>query len=176
MTLSDGLNILVSIVAVSIAWFSLRQSEKSIKLTEQSINDANKPFVAVYLAMVDVGHFQKYIVIKNFGATPAIIKSIDINPKIKGLGVKDNLDSVINSTIAPNQKFISALYTKDGEQKFKVTISYTDVYNKNKQLLIFNLDSGFTDDLAYVKNNNTAYSKFENTMINTLHDISKQNI
>lgn len=69
-------------------------------------------------------------IIKNFGRSPAIITSIATENLNTKLYLQDKLPQLVNSTIAPNQKFTSQLISPDGINgpinPFNITIEYKD--------------------------------------------------
>lgn len=109
MNVSDWIQVLSIFSTLLISVVSITIATKSLKLTKKSIEDANKPFISCYIEMVEVGHFQKYFIIQNYGKTPATILDVRFNKEITGLGRNGSLDSIKNSLIAPNQKFITAV-------------------------------------------------------------------
>lgn len=94
---SDWIQILSIIATTIISIVSVIIATKSLRLTKKSIEDANRPYIGCFVEMIEVGHFQKYFVIKNFGKTPATIVDIKFNKEIKGLGREGKLDSVKNA-------------------------------------------------------------------------------
>lgn len=158
---------LVSIVSVTIA-------TKSLKLTRKSIEDANKPYISCYVEMVEVGHFQKYFVIKNYGKTPATILDIRFDKEVTGLGRQGNIDSIKNSLIAPNQKIITAVKV-DEKSCFRVTVVYEDMNNQVFENT-FNMNLGFSSDLLHIESNNSGLTKDTNALKNALHQFTKRNI
>ena len=174
ISVSDWIQILSVISTVLISIVSIIIATKSLRLTRKSIEDANKPYISCYVEMVEVGHFKKYFVIKNFGKTPATILDIKFDKDIKGLGRQGKIDSIKNALIAPNQKFITAVKVEE-RNNFNVTIIYKDL---NSQVFeqTFNLNLGFTSDLLYVDSNNSALSKDTNALRNALHQWVKRNM
>lgn len=174
MNLSDWLNLLIASVAIIVSVLSLKQSEKAIKLTEKSIDDANRPYLACYLNFVDVGYFQKYLVIKNFGSTPAVIHKIEFSDSELNIGVQKGFSSLENTTIAPGQKFVT---TFDGISNsiLQVDLSYKDM-NGNLSKESFNLNTRFAENLAYSKQTSSSLSDDQNDLRVALHSMSKNNL
>src|SRR5690625_3842934 len=115
---------IVSIIATTIiSIVSITIATKSLRLTRKSIEDANKPYISCYVEMIEVGHFQKYFVIKNFGNTPAIIIDITFDKHIKDLGRNGKIDSIKDTMIAPGQKFITSVNIEEKEM-FTVHLVY----------------------------------------------------
>jgi len=166
---------IVSIIATTIiSIVSITIATKSLRLTRKSIEDANKPYISCYVEMVEVGHFKKYFVIKNFGKTPATIIDISFDENIKGLGRAGNLDSIKNTLIAPGQKFITAVKVEEKET-ITAYIMYKDMNNTiTKEAFLLNL--GFSSDLLYVDSRKSNLSDEANEFRNVLHQFVKKNL
>jgi len=158
---------LISLISIIIA-------VKTLKTTQKSIEDANKPYISCYIDMNEVGHFKKYFIIKNFGKTPATILDIQFSETIKGLGRKGKVDSLKGSLIAPNQKFITNLSVEE-KTNFSVTITYQDMQNK-VTTENYNLKSGFSSDLIYTEPESTKLSEDIQILRNSLHQSAKRNL
>lgn len=172
--ISDWIQISSILATIIISVVSIIIAIKSLHLTRESIVDANKPYIGCYVEMIEVGHFQKYFVIKNFGKTPATILDIKFNKEIKGLGRQGKIDSIKNALIAPDQKFITAVKVEEKEN-FTVKITYKDMNNQIVEQS-FNLNLGFTSDLLYIDSNNTGLTKDTNALRNTLHQFLKRSL
>ena len=111
MTLSEIIEILSIIFSTIIGAISIYYSNKAIKiaseankLTAEITADANRPVVVAYLETVEIESFHKYMVIKNFGNTPATILDLKFMRSIDKYDF--NMSSLIGCTIAPSQKFM----------------------------------------------------------------------
>lgn len=69
ITISDWIHVAAINISSLISIISIIIAVKSLQTTKKSMEDANKPYIACYIDMVEVGHFQKYLIIKNFGRT-----------------------------------------------------------------------------------------------------------
>lgn len=181
MTPSDIIGIIsiivttaLTIVSLFIAVKALKQSEKSIKLTEKSIEDANRPYLACYLSSVDVGYFQKYLIFKNFGSTPAIITNIEMSNNSIDIGVGLGFDSLNNTTIAPGQKFITT-FDELLDSPLKIKISYKDM-NGNLSTNTFDLNTHFAKNLSFSKESSSSLTKAENDLRHSLHAMAKKEL
>lgn len=90
--------------------------------------------------MVEVCYFKKNFVKKNFGKN--ICHDIKFDKEIKRLGRQGKIDSVKNTLISPNQKFITAVKVKE-KDNFNVTTIDKHMNNKIVEHT-FNLNLGFT--------------------------------
>lgn len=172
LNVSDWIQILSIISTLLISIVSITIAIKSLKLTKKSIEDANKPFISCYVEMVEVGHFQKYFVIQNYGKTPATILDVHFNKNISGLGRNGSIESIKNSLIAPNQKFITAVKV-DEKSCFQVKITYRDM-NNQKTEATFNLNLGFSSDLLHTGSNTSVLTEDTKAIRNALHQFTKR--
>lgn len=177
MTVSDWIQIFGIISSFTLSAVAIWQAQKAIKLTEKSITDSNRPYVVCYLAMSDVGFFEKYFIIKNFGNTSAKILKIESSRELSSVGENLYLQSLVNTILAPSQKFVTAFYSDDeSNNKFiEVKIVFEDTlgntYKEN-----FQLNPNFANDIAYHRVNSNSLSDDQNDLRNILHSFSKNNL
>lgn len=114
---------ITGIVAIVISVITLRQNSKMIE-------ESSRPFLSIYGELINTGFPTFYIVIKNFGASPAYIKKFEYDYDFSSMylsayGDEDFLKSLQSSVIAPNQARICALdYLKlDKPVTFKLSYS-----------------------------------------------------
>lgn len=171
---SDWIQVVAIAATVIISLVSIVIASKSLRMTRKSIEDANKPYIGCYVDMVDVGHFQKYIVVKNFGKTPATIISIEFDKEIDSLGRNGKLNSLENTLIAPGQNFISVI---DSDEKATVIakVIYKDMENQLTHLN-FTLNLDFTSDLMYMKSTESKFSDETNELLNLFHNLTKRTL
>ncbi len=135
MTTSDIIEVLSIITSTIIGLISIYYSNKAIKiasnankLTAEITAETNRPVVVSYLETVEIESFHKYMVIKNFGNTPATILDLKF---IQSIDEYDfNMSSLIGYTIAPSQKFMHVI---DNDLKGTVIINiiYQTVTGQN---------------------------------------------
>ena len=136
MNITDWIQAFSSIIALAISTFAVIQTYKIQK-------DNSRPYINVYVESVDTVTASKYISIKNFGKSPAFVTDLKFSKKLDKLNKDTNMQSMIGTTLAPNQKVMSVVDNKYNE-KLTATIHYTD---KRKHLysetfpLNFNLES-----------------------------------
>ncbi|MGC6570128.1 hypothetical protein [Streptococcus sp. VTCC 12886] len=135
MTTSDIIEILSIITSTIIGLISIYYSNKAIKiasnankLTAEITAETNRPVVVAYLETVEIESFHKYMVIKNFGNTPATILDLKF---IQSIDEYDfNMSSLIGYTIAPSQKFMHVI-DNDLKGTVIVNIIYQTVTGQN---------------------------------------------
>lgn len=116
MKISDWIQVIAILVSLAISVASLIQ-------TRNSILDANRPYISIYIETLDTVYFGKYIVIKNFGKTSALIKSISVESNNNDIPNDFDLSTLQNGIIAPNQKFTNSL-----DKSFKSTLTFHITY------------------------------------------------
>ncbi|HFI0055293.1 TPA: hypothetical protein ACGORU_001633 [Streptococcus suis] len=135
MTSSDIIELLSIITSTIIGLISIYYSNKAIKiasdankLTAEITADTNRPVVVAYLETVEIENFHKYMVIKNFGNTPATILDLKFMQSIDEYDF--NMSSLIGYTIAPSQKFMHVI-DNDLKGTVIVNIIYQTVTGQN---------------------------------------------
>mgnify|MGYP003621982487 CR=1 FL=1 len=135
MTTSDIIEVLSIITSTIIGLISIYYSNKAIKiasnankLTAEITAETNRPVVVAYLETIEIESFHKYMVIKNFGNTPATILDLKFMQSIDEYDF--NMSSLIGYTIAPSQKFMHVI---DNDLKGTVIINiiYQTVTGQN---------------------------------------------
>ena len=123
-------SLITSIVAISISLITARQNSKMIE-------NASRPVISIYGESINPGSPEFFIVIKNFGASPAHITQFDYDCDFSSMYLRntgvDYLKQINNSVIAPGQSRICALkYSAiKGPVHFKISYSSgTKSYNE----------------------------------------------
>lgn len=124
MSISDMIQTIAIITSLVVSIVAILQTRTSIKMTQKSIEDANRPYIAIYVETTEISSFSKHFVIKNFGSSSAKILSITFNADLDKINNEKKMQSLVNGTVAPEQKFTSAM-----DPHFKETIEATIVYS-----------------------------------------------
>jgi len=148
MTLSDVIQLtgiiaalVVGIVSIVISVFSLRQNSKMLE-------ESTRPVISIYGAMTNIGISQHYLVIKNFGQTPATITKFDYdfdflnNHAYAGKSDKDWLKSLVTANLAPGQSMICALNYQNINMPVTFTFEYKSSTKTYKEQIKVNLKAG----------------------------------
>ncbi|WP_270607440.1 hypothetical protein [Enterococcus thailandicus] len=150
MKISDWIQVVAIVVSLIVSSISIYLSNKAIKQTDKNIQDSNRPYVSIYSEVIDTVTYARYLVIKNFGQTSAKIEKLNFegleNDQYNG---KNQLQSLVGSTIAPGQKFATVL---DSENASKI---YSTIHYKSNDgtLYVENYDVKLdqTADLLWQK-------------------------
>lgn len=171
MKISDWIQISGIVVSTLVAITSIFIALKSLKLTRKSIEEANRPYVTCFVSAIDTGFQAKYFVIKNFGKSGARIINIEFNKNLPELGRNGTIDSIINSLIAPNQKFMTAVPSKM-DDIVDVKITYKDS-NNNLFEESHTINFGYSQDLVFKTVKHSHLNDTANTMQNVAQSIIK---
>lgn len=126
MTISNWISVAGILVSLGIATWSAHQTKVAAQL-------ASRPYVSVYLEAIDTVYFSKYLVIKNFGNSSAVITSIkfmklDKTDKYSN-DIRKGLSGLVGGSIGPKQKLTMSL--KDNYKScVSIEIKYTDLNGK----------------------------------------------
>lgn len=138
----------LALVGLIVSFVAIWQSRKSIKLTEQSIRDANRPYVGISIESIDTVYFEKFIVFKNHGNSSAKLKSLEFKNDTSNLDfIKNNMQSLVGGTIMPGLKFTSSI---DSEFKnlIQIEICYEGL-DKVTYSEVFNIKTDMSSDLLW---------------------------
>jgi len=116
------IGVIVAVVALGISVASLIQNQKSIER-------ANRPYVVVYIDILQLlSTRNKFIIIKNFGKTGALINSLTFTPEYYSSPLQQKVFANIKNTfIAPGQSFttIKDLSKLDDYKEVTAQINYS---------------------------------------------------
>ncbi|OUB41435.1 hypothetical protein [Bacillus thuringiensis] len=171
MKISDWIQISGIVVSTLVAITSIFIALKSLRLTRKSIEEANRPYVTCFAYAIDTGFQAKYFVIKNFGNSGAQIINIEFSKNLPEIGRNGTINSVINSLIAPNQKFMTAVPSEMNDI-VDVKITYKDSSN-NLFIESHTINFGYSQDLFYTTVKHSHLSDTANTMQNVTQSIIK---
>ncbi|RLK62517.1 hypothetical protein D3H64_09365 [Atopobacter sp. AH10] len=168
---SDVLEWGLTIIPILISLLTLWQTHKNIKLTRKNIKSMSRPYVSIYVDFIDTLLFEKYIVIKNFGKSFAVINDIQFDKPLDEVN-SDAFSSLIGASIVPGQKF-SSVISDDFNDTVTATLKYMDsegVEYKEKYVLKFDL----TSNLAWSQNRLSTDSSEATALKQGLHALMKR--
>lgn len=171
MGTKDWIEIGISVVTAIVSIASIIIAVRSLKVTQKSIEDANRPYVYCYISTSSVGTFSKYFIIRNSGTTPAYIDDLKFK-NAEGVFLKNNYPvSVIGATIAPGQQ-LATWMDPDIDSKFTATITFKDTLN-NVTTQTTELNSTMSSLLFRSIPNDRKLSDEANMLRNLAHEIHK---
>ncbi|GGN56255.1 hypothetical protein [Oceanobacillus indicireducens] len=167
MTTSELIQLSATIVGIITSITAVIISIVSLKQTQKSIEEANRPYVVVYRDYIQVlGNVQEYFIIKNFGKTGAIIDSLDFDPVYKeSIRGKDIFPNITSTFIAPGQSISTVVshnaFQGEREGVIQVTVQYHSGKKHYSEVITLNED--LINDLAFSKTNPS-----KNTTVQTI--------
>ena len=171
--IASVVGIFTSVIAVIISVFSLKQTQKSIK-------DANRPYVVVYRDYIQVlGNIQEHIIIKNFGKTGAIIKSLSFDPTYKdSMRKKEIFKNISETFIAPSQSIstITSNNTFEGERNGIIKAEITYCSGKEYYKDIFTLNEELLHDLSFSKTKPSKSKKLEEVIVKSVQEVLRRKL
>ena len=169
MTTSNIINLACTIVTALTSVISIIIAVSTLKQTNKITKEANRPYVCAsleYIAMTPIKEL--YLVIKNYGATGATIKSVSFSKTPTFLLGTKMFENLTNSFIAPGQSISTTGNFKDIDD-FIVTIEYVngkDAYKEAFKLSPNALISAISYNTSAIPN-----PEINLTLVNTTREI-----
>ena len=154
---------ITSIISIFIAVATLKQTNKIQK-------ESNRPYIAVSLNYIHISKRNKYIIVKNYGNTAGIIKSISFSKKL-GFEIdrfNEPFANIANTVLAPNQAITTYAEFEPNSKPIEVTITYTSFCETFTEK--YTLNPAFSSDLVSKKHTVNSYSNTENLILNTTEE------
>jgi len=153
ITNSDFIQLVSILISSLIAIISIVISVLTLRQTNKITQEANRPYVVVYLETISVtGTPMLYLVLKNFGKSGAVIDSITYSPKYKSKFEREPFISMLNYFIAPNQSVTTA-YSNEDNSAVTFTIKYHD--NRKSYIDSFEINQNAIRECLLIKTHNT---------------------
>lgn len=128
-----------SIVAILISLMTLRQNSKMIE-------ESSRPVISIYSQSIDTGTPMLFIVVKNFGNSPAVINKFDYDYDFTDCysfrSERDYLKDLVGSTLAPGQSRICSLDYKKLSRPITFTLEYKSACKKYADSFTVDLRAG----------------------------------
>ena len=140
----------LALIGLIVSFVAIWQSHKSIKLTEQSIRDANRPYIGISIESIDTVYLEKFIVFKNYGNSSAKLTSLEFKSETSNIAFsKNNMQSLVGGTIMPGQKFTSTI-DDNFKDLIKIEICYEGP-DKVSYSEVFDIKTDMSSDLLWMK-------------------------
>lgn len=140
---------IISVLTLVFTFAGMLLTVTTIRQNSQMIESSTRPVISIYTERTHVGPGSAtyYLVVKNFGNSPAYITSINYDINFKDCyriqDGEDYLKSLSNTVLAPGQSKICALEYDKIDRIVTFTIEYHSTTKKNyKDEIKFNLKSG----------------------------------
>lgn len=133
MQMSDWINVVLCVLSFLLAAISVVTVVIMLKQNHKMIQNSTRPYI---VAMAQITNFQEptfYLVLKNFGASGAIIQEMTCSIALNEVSFRDEMtpfNNIEGTFLAPGQKITSSLYAKrfkeKGIREFTIHLRYTD--------------------------------------------------
>lgn len=137
MDISTLTNIILSILSFILAAISVITVIITLRQNNKMIEESTRPIIAVYTDEINAGIPYFYLVVKNFGQSPAYFTKFDYDYDFSNCYIssnqKDYLRTLEKAVLAPGQSKICVLdYKKiNTENNVTFTINYDSGANKS---------------------------------------------
>ncbi|SCM96435.1 Uncharacterized protein BWINRASL_03517 [Bacillus mycoides] len=167
------------ILTTTISIISVVIAVKSLKTTQKSIEEANRPYVVVYQEQIQVlANIRTYIVVKNFGKTGAVIESLTFEPNYYDAADKPAFKSLENTFIAPGQSIMTVASTNNLPSEnggiTVATIKYKDTNQDYTEKI--SLNTQLIRELIFSKTNPSKSQSIESVITKTAEELLRRNI
>lgn len=137
MTLSDWINLSLSILSLFLAIASIIIVVLTLKQNNKMIENSSRPYVVMYGEMTNFSDLTFYIVLKNCGNSGAIIKNIVCDLDLSKYNYSISItpfEAIKNTLIAPNQNITCNIdhqkLNQDSITCFNIEIEYQSLQGK----------------------------------------------
>lgn len=147
MDIATKVNIVLCILSFVLAAISVVTVVITVRQNHKMIENATRPYICIYGESINSGSPQFYLVIKNFGSSPATITKFDYEPNLSecyGLNSdhRDFLQDLAKSTIAPGQSRICKLEYSKITEPIKFSLEYISGKKKYSDQFVTDIKSG----------------------------------
>lgn len=137
MDASDIISSLIALIAVVISIATLQQNRNMLE-------ESTRPYIAVYVTETNFQNPTKYLVVKNFGQTGALITKFETNPDLILYSLSANLrpfGKIENSFLSPGQSHVCNIDFAKARSNCNVSfeIMYETKYKKYADSITLNL-------------------------------------
>lgn len=145
----DGSNIISSLIALIAVVISIATLQQNRNMLEES----TRPYITVYVTETNFQDPTKYLVVKNFGQTGALITKFKTYPDLLSYSFSPDrrpFGKIVNSFLAPGQTHVCNIDFDKARNNCNVSfeISYATKYKTYTDSITLNL-TGESDNLTY---------------------------
>ena len=133
MDTSTIVNIILCVLSFILAAISVVTVVITLRQNNKMIEESTRPVISVYTDEINAGNPFFYLIVKNFGKSPAYITKFEYDFDFKGCykirNDRDYLEGLNNAVLAPGQSRICTLdYAKIDKE-----VTFTLEYKKKKK-------------------------------------------
>lgn len=145
MEISDKINLSLSILSFALTVISIVTVVITLRQNRQMIENATRPYLAIYGAITNFQFPQYYLVLRNFGQSNALITSFTSSIDLSQCA--DTADAIpfehiVGFTLAPNQAIqvpVEYRALTPITQELTIAMEYTSGTKKYKETSVINL-------------------------------------
>lgn len=149
MDVSTIVNIVLSVLSFVLAAISVVTVVITLRQNHQMIENSTRPYVCIYGESINPGSPLFYLVVKNFGSSPATITKFEYSPDLHecyGMNSahRDYLQDLSRSTLAPGQSRICKLDYSKINEPIHFSLEYVSGKKKYSEQFVADIKSGST--------------------------------
>lgn len=136
MTISDWINLSLSIFSFLLAALSIIIVVISIRQNSKMIESQTRPYLSIYGVVTNYSEPEFFIVIKNFGASAGFIVDIKSDVELSNFSIIDGnipLEHINGHTLAPKQNIVCCLSKKKLDEQNIDLLNFTIRYQWGKK-------------------------------------------
>lgn len=141
MTVAEYIELGVGLVTAATAVISVLIAVKTLRQNNKMIRNSSRPYIAVSFQSTNSQSISVYLIIKNYGASGAEIKSLKFSDKLVGVSASKiwapPFEGINGTFLAPGQSIVCAIDTtklhSNNIECLKATVEYTDGINNYKE-------------------------------------------
>lgn len=177
MDLSIIVNIVLCIMSFILAAISVITVVITLRQNHRMIESTSRPYICVYGESINPGKPIFYLVIKNFGNSPATITKFDFSPDLSHCYGVDNpnrnyLEDLAKTTIAPGQSRICCL----NYSSLPEIIHFDVEYKSGKKTYSEQFETNIKSGTAMLTAKNAVEGKELCAISYTLQDMLQKNL
>ena len=176
MDVSTKVNIALAVLSFILAVISIITVVITLRQNHTMIENATRPYLCIYGQSINPGSPQFYLVIKNFGASPATVTKFECVPDLSncyGFSTeRDFLSDIARCTLAPGQSRICRLDYSSIPENISFCLEYHSGSKTYSDSFTTNIKSG-TDMLTAKA---TAKGNELHTISYTLQEMLQKNL
>lgn len=163
----------IAILALIVSTISVFLAVISVKLTQRSIEEANRPYVVATIITITTHRQEKILMIKNYGKSGATIDQVKFSEPLSDELLIQKLSSLSNTFIAPNQSILHTLELPDStiELVGNMEVEFRDYKKKYKE--VCTLNSKLVN--VHIQKKFSHLTDFENKLLNAVHNQGRNN-
>lgn len=167
MLIGDWINVVLCILSFFLAAISVVTVVITLKQNSKMIEESSRPYISVYGEQTNFSSPQFYIVLKNFGRTGAIIKSLECDIDLSKYSYSTEVtpfQNIVGTMLAPNQNFICNIDSMQLSTDNVEVLNFHIVYTANNKTY----DEKYPVNYQAVKKNITTKSATKDHELKTI--------